>query len=112
MVNVHVFLLVLFLAGCVTAPKIDWASRVGHYTFDQAVIELGPPDKQQKLGDGTLVAEWLTRRGHVFSFPSYHPYWYGGPFYPSYNTSSWPDVYLRLIFDEQGKLKAWKKFTK
>ncbi len=29
------------VAGCATA-KIDWAGRVGNYTFDQAVVELEP----------------------------------------------------------------------
>jgi len=37
----------LVLAGCVT-QKIDWSARVGNYTYDQAVMELGPPDKSAK----------------------------------------------------------------
>ena len=41
----------LLLAGCVT-PKIDWAARVGNYTYDQAVMDFGPPDKSAKLSDG------------------------------------------------------------
>jgi hypothetical protein len=49
----------LVLAGCVT-QKIDWSARVGNYTYDQAVMELGPPDKSAKLTDGTVVADWLT----------------------------------------------------
>ena len=56
-------LTILFLAltnclttGCKTAPKIDWNSRVGNYTYDQAVAELGPPDKSAKLSDGKTVA--------------------------------------------------------
>ena len=51
----------LVLAGCVT-QKIDWPARVGNYTHDQAVTELGPPDKSAKLTDGTVVADWLTHR--------------------------------------------------
>lgn len=50
-------------AGCAT-HRVDWNSRVGHYTFDQAVTELGPPDKQAKLTDGQLVAEWISRYYH------------------------------------------------
>lgn len=68
------FLLAMALAslpwftGCQSKPRIDWASRVGNYTFDQAVTEMGPPDKSSKLTDGTLVAEWLqTRQAGGFS---------------------------------------------
>jgi hypothetical protein len=103
-------LLVALLAGCAT-PTIDWSARVGTYTFDQAVLDLGPPDKQAKLADGAVVAEWLTRRGYGYSTPAY-PYWYGGPFYPTYFTDSSPDYYLRLVFAPDGRLKDWKKFAK
>ena len=50
--------LVLWLTGC-ASMRADWGARVGHYTYDQAVTDMGPPDKQAKLTDGTLVAEWL-----------------------------------------------------
>ncbi len=56
-------LLLLLSVGC-ASTKIDWSSRIGNYTYDQAVIELGPPDKYAKLTDGTVVAEWMTRRGY------------------------------------------------
>jgi hypothetical protein len=111
--------LVALLAGCAT-PKIDWAGRTGNYTFDQAVIEFGPPDKQARLEDGTVVAEWLTRRGYrqVYPVGGYYghyghcaPYYYG-PFYPSYIDSYTPDYFLRLTFGLDGKLNAWKKFAK
>jgi hypothetical protein len=49
-------------ADCATT-KIHPGRRVGHYTVDQAVIELGPPDNAAKLSNGSLVADWLTRRG-------------------------------------------------
>ena len=102
----------LLMVGCAT-HKIDWASRIGTYTFDNAVIELGPPDKQAKLDDGTLVAEWLTNRGSTFAYPAYgfgNPYWYATP--PATTYVDTPDYYLRLIFAPDGKLKSWKKFAK
>jgi hypothetical protein len=34
---------------------------VGHFNFDQAIIELGPPDKQASLSDGKQVAEGISR---------------------------------------------------
>jgi hypothetical protein len=113
-VSLTLAVMLLLLAGCATS-RIDWAGRIGNYTCDQAVLELGPPDKQAKLSDGTTVAEWLTRRGHaqVYSTAGYgYPYWYCSPFYPAYIDSYSPDYYLRLIFDPDGKLKAWKKFAK
>jgi len=101
--------LALFLAGCAT-QKVDWSARVGNYTLDQAIVDFGPPDKQAKLQDGTVVAEWLTRRGYIYSTPGVSPGW-GDPFYPG-SINSTPDFYLRLTFDPAGKLAAWKKFAK
>jgi len=104
------------LAGCAT-QKIDWAARVAVYTMDQAIADYGPPDKQARLGDGTMVAEWLTRRGYHTTYVSgfyYNSCWPGfyGPIYPSYMDSYSPDYYLRLTFGADGKLKTWKRFSK
>ena len=99
------------LAGCATT-KIDWAGRVGHYTFDQAVVELGPPDKQAKLSDGALVADWLTRRGRNAIYGTVGGS-YGDPGWPAYApVAGTPDYFLRLNFDAHGQLTAWKKFAR
>jgi hypothetical protein len=106
-------LTVILLAGCI-GPKIDWAARTGNYTFDQAVMEYGPPDKSAKLTDGTTVAEWLTRRGQVIVTPQpfiTSPGGYLGPV-PMYNQTYMPAIFLRLTFDANGKLKDEKKFTR
>jgi hypothetical protein len=50
----------LFIAGCAT-NRVNWDSRVGVFTYDQAVTELGPPDKQATLADNQTVAEWISR---------------------------------------------------
>ena len=102
------------VAGCAT-QKIDWSARVGIYTRDQAIMDFGPPDKSARLTDGTVVAEWLTRRGHVIVAPE--PYFLGpgnyyGPFTPMYSESYVPDYFLRLTFDPAGKLKDWKQFNR
>lgn len=101
------------LAGCAT-QKTDWAGRIGSYTYDQAILELGPPDKQAKLDDGMIVAEWLTRRGYVYWSPAFgsSPWSYYGPYYPAYVEGYAPDYFLRLIFGPDGKLKSWKKFAR
>jgi len=107
-------LLFVLLAGCATR-KIDWTARVGKYTFDQTVAEIGPPDKQAKLTDGTLVAEWLTSRGYqqFYATGGYigGPYraW---PYAPAYVNTYSPDYFLRLTFGPDGQLQAWKKLAK
>ncbi len=107
-------LVALALSGCVT-QTIDWSARVGNYTCDQAVMELGPPDKSAKLTDGTTVANWLTRRGQIIVAPE--PYFappgcYYSPFTPMYFETYVPARCLRLTFGADGKLTAWKEFTR
>ena len=108
--------LCVFLIGC-ASTKIDWNSRVGNYTYDQAVTELGPPDKYAKLTDGTAVAEWMTRRGysggslefmHGYGYP-HHGYLYP-PYYVAEPPS--PDYFIRLTFGPEGKLQAYKRVVR
>ncbi len=107
-------LMALGLAGCVTAPKIDWQARVGNYTYDQAILELGPPDKSAKLTDGAVVADWLTQHAQTIGAPE--PYFlppgcYFGPLTPMYSQTYVPAQYLRLTFSPDGKLKSWKRIA-
>src|SRR5258705_4338099 len=60
--------LALLLAGCASTPKADRNSRVGSFTYDQAVAEMGPPDKSATLSDGSTVAEWFIKHGSSVSF--------------------------------------------
>ena len=109
-----IVLLALCLAGCATAPKVDWSSRVGSFSYDQAILELGPPDRSATLTDGTRVVEWLTWRGssqgYVTTFgPHYsHPYLYGPPAV-FYSEPPSPDRFLRLTFGPDGKLVSWQR---
>ena len=99
----------ILLAGCAT-QRVDWNSRIGHYTFDQAVAELGPPDKQAKLSDGRTVTEWITRYYHAGSAVAGAGY-YGGP-HGSGVIQTPPNYYeshLRLIFGTNQVLSAWSK---
>jgi hypothetical protein len=101
------------LTGCAT-ERIDWPARIGNYSFDQAILEFGPPERTATLQDGSVVAEWLTARGSTWvhsgwggwGYPSW--YWYGPS--PMYVSTS-PDRYLRLTFDPNGKLVTWKRFS-
>ncbi len=98
----------LLFLGCASAQKIDWNSRLGHYTYDQAVLELGPSDKLAELTDGTKVGEWLLQRGLARgSF-----YTVTGPWVQHYAAPPSPDYFLRLTFDPGGKLKEWRKVVK
>src|SRR5271154_141345 len=104
----------LVFAGCASAPKIDWAARVGHYTYDQAVLELGPPDKVAKLDNGIIVANWITRPGYAYTSvgPPVYGYYPGGPIIaPAYAQGFVPALYLRLTFGRDGQLTEWKKYA-
>jgi len=106
----------LGLAGCAT-NKVDWNTRIGSYTYDQAVLDMGPPAKEARLQDGTVVAEWMTEHGHTdayYAAPYYYPYRhrrYYGPVFATPSVVTYPDVFMRLTFNPQGKLTAWKRVT-
>ena len=102
----------LAFAGCATGPKIDWAARVGHYTYDQAVLELGPPDKVAKLNNGVIVAKldhapWLhlqhRRSGRLWRLSGHRdrPGLYPGLF---------ADLLSAADFGTDGNLTEWKKY--
>jgi hypothetical protein len=100
-----------FITGCQTTKPIDWNSRVGIYTFDQAVTDLGPPDKQARLSDGKTVAEWIAHREGGASFSV------GTGFYGA-NTglgvsqsvgTGYSDRVLKLTFSTNNVLSAWSK---
>lgn len=97
--------LTVILVGCATT-KIDWNSRIGQYTYDEAIAELGVPDRHAQLTDGSIVAEWLRRRGGT----------YGTTFGPRWSRSidfhEMPDSYLRLIFGPDMKLVRAGNFAR
>jgi hypothetical protein len=98
-------------AGCKSTPSIDWNSRIGNYTFDQAVTELGPPDKIAKLNDGTTVADWIKSGNTGFSFGMGTGY--AGPngavgVGQTTNTGYNAKV-LRLVFGRDNLLISWSK---
>ena len=101
----------LAFAGCKTTPKVDWDSRVGNYTYDQAVIELGPPDKRATLNDGKTVADWITHRygGSSFSIGTGFYGSHGGVGVGQTTGSGYSDIVLRLTFGPDNKLMFWSK---
>lgn len=104
------------VGGCSTTPRVDWDSRVGNYTYDQAVSELGQPARQDAKADGTRMAEWLTQRGSPGSAgigmgAGYTtPGVIEGP--AAQGTPRTLDRYLRLTFGPDGKLTQWQRFNR
>lgn len=106
---VMALMVVMFATGCASKPKVDWNTRVGNYTFDQAVIELGPPDRQSTLSDGRKVAEWVVGRSGGSGL-SFGVGGYGsrtGVGVSQSIGSGGRDKVLRLTFDSTGKLTEW-----
>lgn len=104
-------LTVASFTGCRTAPPVDWNERVGNYNYDDAVIDLGPPDKQARLSDGKTVAEWITHREGGARF-SVGTGFYGGGGGVGVGQSvgtGYPDKVLELTFGTNNVLTAWSK---
>jgi hypothetical protein len=104
--------LTLLVLSCKTTPKVDWDSRVGTYNYDQAIAELGPPDKSAKLSDGNTVAEWIKHsNGGGFSFGVGTGMYgsHGGVGVGQTVATGYSDKVLRLVFDPENKLVSWWK---
>lgn len=105
---------VVWLAcGCAT-NKVNWDSRVGRASYDEIVLEMGPPDKSATLSDGTVVGEWVVVHGRthaVYNPTLYHfrrPYFYGG-LGTTVDLTESPDAIVRLTFGADKRLTAWKR---
>ena len=103
----------LLLAGCSSTPPVDWNSRIGNYTYDQAVTDLGPPDKTAKLSDGKTVADWVTHRhGSGLSFGVGTGFYSGGSTAVGTGvgtSTGYSDRVLRLTFGPDGKLLEYNQ---
>ena len=100
--------------GCSGKPKINWDSRIGAYTHDQAVLELGPPSGSAELSDGSRVSEWFLKENPSMSFG------FGVGSYGSHGgvgvgqTVSGPrsGQFLQLTFGPDGQLQRWGKINR
>lgn len=110
------FFAAAFLAGCVAPQPVDWNSRVGHYTYHQAVSELGLPNRLTRRSDGTTVAKWFTQPGGADFGPGMpnglnngaNNGFGGGPNSASQNLRpGFSDHYLQLTFGTNDLLSAW-----
>ena len=94
--------------GC--APKLldKYKSRIGSLTYDQALLELGPPDRVADLDGGGKIADWLQQASRVYSNPSASvmvgPWPSGVVMNTGGNVGSTPAVYLLLTFGPDQRL--------
>jgi hypothetical protein len=105
-----VVLSLLALPACASKPKPDWNQRIGHYTFDDAVREMGPPFSSATLQAGGIVAEWFLKPGPQFSFGLGSGY-AGGSSAVGVSqavTIPTPGHYLRLVFGPDSQLQHWE----
>ena len=113
-----VFLLVgivvgFLVTGCAT--RVDWKSRVGSYTYDDAIKELGPPDKVATTSDQTTVAEWLLYHGDSYAtYTSFGPRGFRGYHSGFYTVDvvDGPARFLRLTFNPDHRLLSAREFYK
>jgi hypothetical protein len=112
-------LLPLLAGGCASGTKatvknIDWGSRIGTYTYEEALADLGEPNVIGESSEGK-IAEWVLKRSPNVSFGI----GFGGGSY-GHHTSTGMGVgttvspppsgeYLRLKFDKDGKLAEWTR---
>jgi hypothetical protein len=106
-----IVLSILALTACASKPKPDWNQRVGHYKFDDAVREMGPPFSSATLRDGGMAAEWFLKPGPQISF-GLGTGFVGG--HSAVGVSQGvaiptPGHYLRLVFGPDGQLQHWEK---
>jgi hypothetical protein len=111
--------LALLTGSCASGPKanikgIDWGSRIGTYTYEEALAELGEPNVIGETSEG-MIAEWVLRRSPMVSFG----FGFGGGGY-GHHTSTGVGVgtsvspppsgeYLHLRFDKNGRLVEWSR---
>lgn len=98
------------LAGCATMKPIDWNSRVGKYTYDQAVTELGQPDHQARLSDGKVVSKWFAQPQAGATLNTGMSYYGSTGFVANQpNNSALNERCLQLTFGTNGVLCDWSK---
>ena len=104
-------LLLLAASGCASKPKPNWNERIGHFTFEDAVHESGPPFSVITLQDASMVAEWFLKPGPQLTFGLGTGFGGGGGGVAVGQgvTVPTPGHYMRLTFGPDGQLQRWEK---
>ena len=109
-------LLGLIGAGCQALQQVDWDGRIGQFSYEQAVAELGQPTGETKLPGGMRRAEWITNTGSSMGRALVGAGTQRGttgvvPLDPT-EIHRLRDRYLRLTFDKSSQLVASENGTK
>lgn len=102
----------ILLAGChSTSPLVNWDRRIGHYSYDLALVDLGVPVRSTTLNNGSIVADWLTNPGkpgadEAIGFETQT--FLESPF-PD-RVPPTPNQYLRLTFGPDQQLTGWLRY--
>ena len=59
--------LVVLAAGC-ASDRVNWDSRIGSYTYAEAVKQYGQPNEVDPLPEGGRVAYWVLPDAASYSF--------------------------------------------
>ena len=102
------YLAMALISGCATAPPVDWNSRVGHYTYRQAIDELGPPNREARLSSGATEVKWFIPTVGTIGMPNNNMN-NGFGVGPNTNPGSFSNRYVQLTFDSNGVLTNWSK---
>jgi len=109
--RLFLILLILLAGSCVYGPRVtvedsEWGARMGKYTYQDALAELGEPQMIGESSEGK-IAEWVLRQRMPFSIG----FGLGGAGVGVGTSVSPPPSgeYLRLRFDPDGKLAEWTK---
>ena len=109
------FLAALILAaawfvGCASTPPVDWNSRVGKYTYDQAVAEFGSPTLQTQSTDGKVVAKWVAQQQPGAGLNTGMSYYGSAGFTAGQTTGpKYRSRVLQLTFGANGILTDWSQ---
>jgi len=117
--SLPLILLLVLAGGCASGPKtnvndIDWRSRLGTYTYEEAYAELGQPNVISESSEGR-TAEWVLWQnapvtvGFGFGTGSYGGHTATGVGVGTTMSPPPSGEYLRLRFDKEDKLAEWSK---
>ena len=106
-----VAVMVAVLTGCSTTKPVDWDSRIGTYTYEDALADLGQPSQVTNLDGSVKSVEWITARGFDNAKDSMPPVYSRGEVVTPEETYGYeaPNKVLRLMFAPDGKLIDWKR---
>lgn len=102
---------VILAAGCATPPSVNWDERVGTYSWQDALAELGQPTLVTNMEGGVKVAEWVKARGPQSPGEDTLPTYTRAEVVTPNDTAGMfaPDKVLRLMFTPDGKLIDWDR---